>query len=318
MSVVHADHLQGVTSTGPETSVSSLGYPQPETLTLEQYEARKREILKICEHEGFHSLSSRRTHLSSMERMKLRSIENEVLESADPLADLQKIFNPDGDDHGYTEDNEYSITRYYLENVCNAYDNMGLSAKDVLNEFRGVISMMTNEDIFHTFWITENDKDMDGLFARLQADKDKYTGMTKYISQALLDNQEHILKRKRIPYPKEYDAHYFNDVVMPLVFTHLSLYKSDELAECALPENLEKDKGLVRNYMKTLHKRFRSFVKNGPSEEFLAEIFSEAMLTKKFGKHQVGYVNDAVPKFEEILSLMRKNKLAVIDTTSVV
>lgn len=317
LTIVYSDHLSAVTNTGPESSSSTLFYPSQETLTIGKYRFIEREILNNVIHEGYHVLSSRRTYLPTADRMKVRELEQEILDMADPLADLNKVFNPEGDDHGYIEDNEHSITRYYLENVVNMYDNMGLSAKDVLHEFRGVMTSLTGEDIFSTFWVHESDKDMDGVFARLERDQSKYTGVTKLIAQTLLDHREAILTRKRLYYyPPGWDGYYFPDVVMPLVFTYLVMYKPDEVAKSALPENRKEDRGLVSNLTTILHKRMRAFVRQGPSEEFLSELFSEAMLTRKYGEHAVGYVNGSKEKFENIVALLRKNKLAVTPNSS--
>jgi len=310
LTIAYSDHISAVTVTGPDASSSTLFYPSQETLHLEEYHSREREILKNAVHEGYHVLSSRRTHLPTVDRMKMRELEQEILNMADPLSDLDRVFNPDGDDHGYIEDNEHSITRYYLENIVNTYDNMGLSAKDVLHEFRGVTMGLTGEDIFSTFWVHEDDRDMDGVFSRLERDYSKYTGVTKLVARTLLDHRDAILIRKRLYfYPPGWDGYYFLDIVMPLVFAHLVMYKPDEVAKSALPENRKEDRGLVANFMTILHKRMRAFIRQGPSEEFLAELFSESMLIRKYGKHSVDYVNEAKSKFEEIVGLLRQNKL---------
>ncbi len=305
-----SQYMWAATFTGPDHSAVTIYHPSEKGLTMEEYKGQERGILHVLVHEGYHSLSSRRSHLPQYDRMMIRALEQDILAGADPLLNLKTVFDPDGDDHGYDADNEHSMTRYYLENLVNTYGNMGSGAKVFLDEFRANVQMMTNEDIYSTFWLREEDKDMTGLFDRLGRDIATYDGVTKVIAQTLTDNRDAILKRRRMPHPKEYDGYYFNDVVMPLVFAHIIQYRSDELLANIKPENLETDRGLMKNYVKTFQKRFRAFVLGGPSEEFLGEIFSEAMLTEKYGAHGVDFVNKAKVKFDKILAILRKNKLA--------
>jgi hypothetical protein len=109
--------------------------------------------------------------------------------------------------------------------------------------------------------VFEKDGNMDGLFARLERDSLSYTGITKLLSETLLNHKESILKRKRLPAPDmTWDGQYFQDLVLPLVFTHLVMYKPNELVRNALPEQSENDKGLVANFLNVLHKQTNAIV----------------------------------------------------------
>ncbi len=307
-----------VTENGPDYSGVNIYYPDAKTIDKTQYHNREREVLKLAVHEIYHGLSYRRAHLPMSEKMRLRNLEHEILDMTDPLADLKRVFNPDGDNHGYIEDNDNSITRYYLEHISGMINTGESNSKDMLDQFRMIVGILTEEDIFQKISLNEKDKDTSGLFARFEQEISGYKGVTKLIAQTLLDHKESILSRKRTPgFGAELDYRYFPEIIVPLVFAHLVMYKPDELIKSILPEARENDRGLITNYMAVLQKRMRTFIKSQASEEFLAELFSEAMLTGKYGKHEVAFVNEIKPKFEQIMAIFKENKLAMADSEMV-
>ncbi|KKQ09454.1 MAG: hypothetical protein US20_C0007G0009 [Candidatus Pacebacteria bacterium GW2011_GWF1_36_5] len=311
--------VNALTRVDSDYSGVNIYYPDAGTIDKKQYIARERELLKLAAHEVYHSLSYRRPHFPMSEKMKVRNLEHEILQMVDPLADLKRVFNPDGDDHGYIEDNDNSITRYYLEHVSGMINTGEFNAKDMLDQFRLIVGILTEEDIFQKISLNEEDKDIDGLLARFEQEISSYKGVTKLIVQTMLDNRESISSRKRTPdFGAELDYRYFPEIIAPLVFAHLVMYKPDELIKSILPEMREQDKGLIANFMVVLQKEMRAFIKSLPSEEFLAELFSEAMLTGKYGKHEVAFVNEIKPKFEQIMAIFRENKLAMEENGEVI
>lgn len=216
------------------------------------------------------------------------------------------MFGDNGPDHGQIEDNVFSVTRYGIESVCNLYGSMNGSAKDFFDEFSLIMQKIGGQEIGRSFWTFSGMRELLGAFlSNLKHESESAKGATKFLATLLLENEDLIMKSGLT---KEwYDP---NKVLIPLVYVHALLYRSDDLfkacCETTSPENQPK----LRNYIQTAKKRLETFVRVMPNEEFLADLFAEALLIRKYGEHKVDFVNQAVPVFQEMLKIMKNSGLA--------
>lgn len=297
-------------------------YDQKTPLTFKEYQSIRRQVLHVDFHEDGHSLSLRRFNLPPDDFLKYGNMELAILSMADPLMSLKSIFGTKGWPHGFLEDNDFSMIRYYLENVCNTYDNMDSSAKNYLNEFLTVTTALTGEQFPDNF-LQIGHLPINDFFRNLEHDVENYNGAAKFIATTMLRYKSDIVSSPFAQYfikAEKLDHTFKNstpdDFVAPLLFAHILLYRNKDLVDACYPETKGDNSGIMANYLETLRKRFNGFVRGEPTEEYLQELFSEALLTKIYGPHPVGYVNEALPIFENMLTLMRKNGLANLDQTS--
>src|SRR5258706_3504428 len=296
-------------TTNQDNDKTNIFYPKSNTLTKSEYLSREREILHVIVHEVWHSISSRRGYLTTEDRLKVRDLELSILKSADPLSSLKTIFGAKGRNHGDYEDNEFSVTRYFLRSVCDYYQHMPESAVDIYAEFSTALKALTKEDLSESIQISEKDDSIQGMVDRIKNEISGYKGGTKFMASLLLEAADDI----NSDFLENYKSEKF---LFPLIFSHAILYRFDDFSRaCGLkPES--KNGAIMNNYMKTLQKRFKTFVQDDASEEFLAEIFAESLLTQKYGKHDVSFVNKAQPIFKEIVEIMKSNGLATEFNTS--
>jgi hypothetical protein len=295
----------------------------PQELTLEEYRKYKKQYEKLILHEAAgHGLSARRVHLPIIDRLALRDLEQAVFQIADPLRDLNLVFNPKGENQGLLADNEHTIYAYYLEvaiDIGNRYDE---NLMTFLDEFNFVNTRLTNENILNNLGANNPNESLDSIFSRLEQNQASNKGITKLFADTLLAHKEAIISKRVVTMRRDSngqyytlsDGEYFRQTALPLIFGHLLLYHPDELYKSMMPETNTQEQGLLANYLFTIYKRVRAFINLGPSEELLADFFAEALLTKQYGRHSVDAVNKSVPLFNQILSIYKKNNLANLDS----
>jgi len=306
-----ASFPQGVTDPDGNTNLGG-----EEGLNLEKYDKYRKIYEQIILHEGFHALAGRAGNLSDKDRIEFRNLWLEVVNKFDPLADMKKLFNPDG---AYANAGDYKefmdyvsadvanlnymrLTDYYFMHLegFNSNDNV----KNYRDELRNGLILLADTDIYKYFWPQEGVLNIDGMFEQIEKSLPKMDRFSKFFANELLENKDAIKAQERSVFKSEpSDIYYFIDKVIPYTLAHIAVHKKDLLVE-NLPKG--KDEKLVSSFVQSWQKRFDRFVRGTATEEMSAELFSFMLLDTE-GKIEWGNTKE---NFDKMLSLLKRNGIA--------
>lgn len=295
-------------------------------LNLETYTKYTRLIDKLLYHETFHLIDGRAsgdggTGLQESDYLEFRNLQLELAKKFDPLADMEKLFNPNGeyvDFNKYTDlleainDSELNLNNmtledYYFQTLedLHSHDSSGRNIGKFTNDFRIGLLQISGVDLDKHFSIQAGDVTLENIFTRLESQLPKMDGPSAFIAKTIIDNKKDISVRKRSTFNDEKtETEYFIKKVLPYTLIHLGMYKSNELKKACDGLN---NSQLAKSFLGYWQQELDRFVRGAlPTHEFSADLFSGALIDD--GKNiEWGNAREISLK---MVDLLKKNGLA--------
>lgn len=307
-----------------------LGVP----LNLETYTKYTRLIDHLFYHETFHILEARAsgdggTGLPETNYLEFRNLQLELIKRFDPLADMQKLFNPNGEyiDFGKYTDlleaindselnlNNMTLADYYFQSLEDDHsrDELGRNTVNFANDLRNGMLQISGVDLDKYFFSHAHDSTLEDIFSRLESQIPNMDSFSSVIAKTIIDNKKYISSRKRSTFKDDAtESEYFINKVLPYTLMHLGMYKSDELKTACDGLN---NSQLAKSYLSYWNQELDRFVRGAlPAREFSADLFSGALVDNG---DQIGWGNSKEICMQ-MVELLKRNGLALEPKAQVV
>lgn len=295
-------------------------------LNFETYTKYTRLIDHVFYHETFHILEGRAngdggTGLPEADYLEFRNLQLELIKRFDPLADMQKLFNPKGEyiDFGKYADlleaindselnlNEMTLADYYFQSLEDDHsrDELGRNVVNFASDLRNGMLQITGVDLDKHFFSQAYDSTLEDIFARLESQIPSMDSFSAVIAKTIIDNKKDISSQKRSTFKDEKtESEYFVNKVLPYTLMHLGMYKFDELKTACDGLN---NSQLAKSYLSYWNQDLDRFVRGAlPAREFSADLFSGALVDNG---DQIGWGNSK-DICMQMVELLKRNGLA--------
>lgn len=299
-------------------------------LNLEIYTKYTRLIDHLFYHETFHILEGRAngdggTGLPETDHLEFRNLQLELIKRFDPLSDMQKLFNPNGEyiDFGKYTDlleaiddselnlNEMTLTDYYFQSLEDDHgrDELGRNVVNFANDLKNGMLQITGVDLDKHFFSQAYDFTLEDIFARLESQIPNMDSFSAIIAKTIIDNKKDISSQKRSTFKDEKtESEYFINKVLPYTLMHLGMYKFDELKTACDGLN---NSQLAKSYLSYWNQDLDRFVRGAlPAREFSADLFSGALVDNG---DQIVWTNSK-DVCMQMVELLKRNGLALHST----
>lgn len=303
-------------------------------LNIETYTKYTRLIDDLFYHETFHILEGRAngdggTGLPEADYLEFRNLQLELIKRFDPLADMQKLFNPKGEyiDFGKYADlleaindselnlNEMTLADYYFQTLedLHGQDQSGRNIGKFTNDLRVGMQQISGVDLDKYFSIQSGDATLENIFTSLESQLPTMDGLSALVAKTIIDNKKDISIRKRSTFNDEKtESEYFIKKVLPYTLMHLGMYKVEELKKsCEGVNNSQLAKSFLGYWQQELDRFVRGAL---PTREFTADLFSHSLIDD--GKNIEW--GDAKEISMQMVELLKRNGLALQSKAEVV
>lgn len=283
-----------------------LRWPSDKSLDLAGFEKYRKLIDHIISHEPMHGLSVKRFLLGDLkQRLMLRELELKILNRFDITRKLDELILPEGDRDGdgfFTSSAQ--INEYYTNWITDEFMNLtgqdDPGAGSLFSRFSRKVYEITGEDIEALINPDTNESGTtEEWLAYLKANKKNMGPFSSYFAQTIIDNSAAILGQHKWGG----NVFYIYPRISALVFAHIISNKTELIKDLAYTKDL-------KNYIDATAKQMKITLTGFRGEEFVADVFSQVMMTKIYGESPLPKVNESFDDCEQILQIFKMEGLA--------